>query len=77
MEMVTIQIMSVNAVFTVAILGFLWNLHRDIAGLRERMARMEERMDRFEGRMERVEERMERVESLLEGFVARRLEARS
>ena len=25
----------------VAIIGFLWNLHRDVADLRERMARLE------------------------------------
>ena len=25
----------------VAILGFLWSLHREVAGLRERMARIE------------------------------------
>ena len=29
----------------VAILGFLWGLHRDIASLRERMARMEGAVD--------------------------------
>ena len=26
---------------SVAIIGFLWNLHRDVADLRERMARLE------------------------------------
>jgi len=29
----------------VAILAFLWNLHRDMAGLRERMARLEGSFD--------------------------------
>ena len=30
-----------------AILAFLWNLHRDVAGLRERMARLENLMEGF------------------------------
>ena len=29
----------------VAILGFLWNLHRDMSDLRERMARLEGSVD--------------------------------
>lgn len=27
------------------IIGFLWSLHRDVAGLRERMANLEGKMD--------------------------------
>jgi len=34
----------------VAILGFLWSLHRDMAGLRERMARLEGLFEGFTGR---------------------------
>ena len=34
----------------IAILGFLWNLHRDIADLRERMARLEGLFQGFTGR---------------------------
>ncbi len=34
----------------VAILAFLWNLHRDIADLRERMARLEGLFEGFTGR---------------------------
>lgn len=30
-----------TVVLGVAILGFLWNLHQDVADLRERMARLE------------------------------------
>lgn len=45
MDAITIQIVSV-----VAILGFLWNLHRDIANLRERMARVEGLLEGFVGR---------------------------
>lgn len=37
-------------VAAVAILGFLWNLHRDIADLRERMARLEGLFEGFTGR---------------------------
>ena len=37
MEQDTIVILVAAA----AILGFLWNLHRDVADLRERMARLE------------------------------------
>ncbi len=33
-----------------AILGFLWGLHRDIASLRERMARIEGLFEGFTGR---------------------------
>jgi len=35
-----------------AILWFLWNLHRDIADLRERMARIEGLFEGFTGRQE-------------------------
>ena len=31
----------------IAILGFLWNLHQDVADLRERMARREELFEGF------------------------------
>ena len=34
-----------TAVAAVIIIGFLWTLHRDVAGLRERMARLEGAMD--------------------------------
>ena len=43
-----------NLAGVVAVLAFLWNLHRDIVGLRDRMARLEgdlrERLARLEGR---------------------------
>ena len=31
----------INIAVGVAVIGFLWSLHRDIADLRERMARLE------------------------------------
>ena len=35
METTTIQIVSAMAVFSAAILGLLWNIHRDMANLRK------------------------------------------
>ena len=40
----------------VAILGFLWNLHRDVADLRERMARLEGLFEGFTRRESRASE---------------------
>ncbi len=34
-----------TAVGFVIVIGFLWNLHRDVAALRERMAKLEGSMD--------------------------------
>lgn len=39
----------------VAILVFLWNLHRDVADLRERMARLEGLFEGFTGRSNKKE----------------------
>ena len=39
-----------NIAVGVAVIGFLWNLHRDIADLRERMARLEGSVKGFIGR---------------------------
>lgn len=36
----------------IAVLAFLWSLHRDIADLRERMARLEGLFEGFTGRKE-------------------------
>ena len=44
MDSTTIQIVSV-----VAIIGFLWSLHREIGGLRKGMGDLRERMSRMEG----------------------------
>lgn len=41
MDAIAIQIISFQMLLLVAILGFLWNLHRDVAGLRECMIRVE------------------------------------
>ena len=57
-----IQIVSV-----VAILGFLWTLHRDVSNLRKEVGRD----------IADLRERMARVEGLLEGFVARPPEPQS
>ena len=50
MDAITIQIISFQMVLLVAILGFLRNLHRDVAGLRERMARVEGLLEGFVAR---------------------------
>lgn len=52
MDGTTIQIVSV-----VAIIGFLWSLHREISGLRKEIADLRERVGRVEG--------------LLQGFLGR------
>lgn len=41
MDAITIQVISFQVILLVAILGFLWDLHRDVAGLRECMIRVE------------------------------------
>lgn len=45
-----ITVLAVGTTFDVAILGFMWGLHRDMANLRERMARLEGLFQRFTGR---------------------------
>lgn len=57
-----LQIVSV-----VAILGFLWTLHRDVSNLRKEVGKD----------IADLRERMARVEGLLEGFVARPPEPQS
>lgn len=47
-----------------AILGFLWTLHRDVSNLRKEVGKD----------IADLRERMARVEGLLEGFVGRRPE---
>ena len=41
---------GVQITAVIAILAFLWNLHRDVAGLRKRMARLEGLMEGFVGK---------------------------
>ena len=53
-----------------ASLAFLWALHNDVAGLRERLARLEERFVTLEQRFVRLEERMARWEGLFERLTA-------
>ena len=74
MDTVTIQIISFQTVALVAILGFLWSLHRDMGNLRKDVGQdiADVRKD-----MADLRERMARVEGLLEGFVARPPEPQS
>lgn len=45
-----IAVLAVGTTLDVAILGFMWALHRDMANLRERMARLEGLFQGFTGR---------------------------
>ena len=61
-------------VAVVAILGFMWTLHRDVSSLRKEVGKdiSEVRKD-----MAGLRERLVRVESLLEGFIGRPPEPQS
>ena len=73
MNEITIQIVSV-----VAILGFLWGLHHEIASLRKETSRDMDSLRKEFGRdIADLRERMARVEGLLEGFVSRPQESQS
>ena len=72
----------IQIVSAVAILGFLWTLHRDvskfrkevgkdIADLRERMATVESCIGALEGRMATVEGRLGAVEGHMEAVESR------
>ena len=45
-----ITVLAVGTTLDVAILGFMWGLHRDMSNLRERMARLEGLFQGFTGR---------------------------
>ena len=51
----------------VVIIGFLWSLHRDVAGLRERMARLEGAFDGLRDAVNRLDSRMTGVEARMRG----------
>ena len=55
----------VNIAVGIAVIGFLWNLHRDIAGLHRDIAGLH-------GQFADLRERMARLEGLFEGFTGRR-----
>ena len=44
------------------IAGFLWNLHRDVAGLRERISRLEGLFEGLRDSFNRLERRIDRLE---------------
>ena len=64
MDVITIYTILIASV--VAIVGFLWTLHRDVSNLRKEVGQ----------EIGDLRERMARMEGLLEGFVARPKEAR-
>ena len=51
----------------VVIVGFLWSLHRDVAGLRKRMARLEGAFDGVRDAVNRLDSRMTGVETRIRG----------
>ena len=52
-------------VAAVVIIGFLWSLHRDVAGLRERMSRLEGAFEGLRDAVNRLDNRMTGVENRL------------
>ena len=54
----TIAILAVGAV----IAGFFWSLHRDMAGLRDRISRLEGLFEGLRGSLNRLEQRFDRLE---------------
>ena len=85
MDTITIQIISFQVVALVAIIGFLWTLHRDMGNLRKEVSRdmadlcKDVSKDIADVRKDTADlrERMARMEGLLEGFVGRRPEPQS
>lgn len=78
---VSLELIAIVALWLTT-MGFLISLHRDVAGLREkmghlegrmgrledRMGHLESRMDHLEDRMGRIEGRMDHLEELFQGF---------
>ena len=58
----------VNIAVGVAVIGFLWNLHRDIAGLHRDIAGLHRDIAGLHGQFADLRERMARLEGLFEGF---------
>ena len=60
------------AALMIAVLGFLWTVHRDVRGLSERVAGdvsgLSERVGNLSDRVSNVESRVAKVEGLLEGL---------
>ncbi len=71
---ISLELIAIVALWLTTI-GFLISLHRDVAGLREKMGHLEggigrlaDRMDRIESRMDRIESRMDHLEELFQEF---------
>ena len=78
---ISLELIAIVALWLTTI-GFLISLHRDVAGIREkmghlegrmgrledRMTHLEDRMSRLEGRMDHLEGRMDHLEELFQGF---------
>ena len=69
---VSLELVAIVALW-LPTMGFLISLHRDVAGLREkmghlegRMGRLEDRMGHLESRMDHLEDRMSRIEGRMD-----------
>lgn len=62
----------INITVGIAVLGFLWNLHRDITGLHRDIAGLHRDITGLHGQFADLRERMARLEGLFEGFTGRR-----
>ena len=61
----------VNIAVGVAIIGFLWNLHRDIAGLHRGVAGLHTGIADLHDQFADLRQRMARLEGLVKGFIGR------
>lgn len=62
---ISLELIAIVALWLTT-MGFLISLHRDVAGLRERMGHLEGRMGRLEDRMTHLEDRMSRLEDRMD-----------
>lgn len=59
----------VNIAVGVAVIGFLWNLHRDIAGLHRGVAGLHTGIAGLHDQFADLRERMARLEGSVKGFI--------
>ena len=70
--------MDATTIQIVAVIGFLWNFHRDISSLCKEVGNDANNLREEVGRNNAdLRERMARMEGLLEGLIARPQEAKS
>jgi len=64
----------VNITVGLAVIAFLWSLHRDIAGLHRDIGGLHRDIAGLHGQFTDLRERMARLEGLFAGFTGRRHE---